>query len=197
VLGKHLVVSEEVEQMLVGDAEVLFFISLLVVDNEVVEKNLVEVVEVLLDADPGPLLRGLLVLIEAQLLGVLCLQNTPELLEGEAAQRRVCVSFLCLQLLLLKGLVYGICYLHVLFHPGVYGLDLNVLRLYVHLEVLCLYLVLFELVLLVLLVGVLPLEVKQPVCDCSVGQFDSRLEKTVSLAYPTSYSSYCLSWRCS
>lgn len=86
MLWQDLVVPQEVKQVLVGDAEVLLLVPLLAVHYEVVEEYLIEVIEVLFNADPYPLLGGLLVLAQTQLLGVLCLQNAPQLLEGKAAE---------------------------------------------------------------------------------------------------------------
>ena len=42
LFGKNLVVPQEVQQMLIGDTQIFLFISLLIVNNEIVEKYLID-----------------------------------------------------------------------------------------------------------------------------------------------------------
>jgi hypothetical protein len=121
-VGEDLIVAEEVEEVLVGYAEVFLLVALLAVDDEVIEEDLVEVVEVLFEADPDALLGRFLVIVEAQFLCVVALEDAPKLLEGVAAKGGVGVPLLGLQLLLLQALVYAFRYPHVLLHPPVYAL---------------------------------------------------------------------------
>ena len=56
LFGKNLVISQEVKQMLIGDTQIFLFISLLVVNNEIVEKYLIEFIEIFFKANPDLLL---------------------------------------------------------------------------------------------------------------------------------------------
>ena len=76
-VGKDLVVSKEVQDMLIGDRKILLLIALLILYDKVVEEDLVQFIEILFYSDPDPLFCGLLVIVEVELLPVLLLDNDP------------------------------------------------------------------------------------------------------------------------
>ena len=54
-VGKDLIISEEVQDMLVGDRKIFFLIALLILYNEVIEEDFVQFVEVFFYGYPYPL----------------------------------------------------------------------------------------------------------------------------------------------
>lgn len=75
--GKNLVISKEVQYVLIGDRKILLLIALLILYDEVVKEDFVQFVEVLFYGDSYPLLCGLLIVMEVELLPVLLLDNCP------------------------------------------------------------------------------------------------------------------------
>ena len=145
------------KKMLVCDAEVFLFISLLIVDYKVVKKYLVEFIEIFFQANSDLLLSWLLIIIQTKFSRMLWFNDGPELFKSKAAKRRISISFLCLQFFLLQTFVNAVCYLHVLLYPTIYSLCRNVLWLNTHLKILGLYLIIFKLMLLVIISRVLSL----------------------------------------
>lgn len=60
-LGENLIVSQKVKHMLIGNTELLLLFLLLVLNDEVIKKYLVEFIEMLLNRYFDPLLRRFLI----------------------------------------------------------------------------------------------------------------------------------------
>lgn len=76
-VGKDLIISKEVQDMLICDRKILLLIALLILYDEVVEEDFVQFVEILLYGDPYPLFCGLFIVMEVELLPVLLLDDCP------------------------------------------------------------------------------------------------------------------------
>lgn len=102
--------------ILVGDHQLLLLLLLLVVHNKVVEKDLVQLGQVLLKYNLHPLDRGRLILRQRQLLLVVGFYDGPQLLECVAAESGVAALLLGLLLLLLQRLSQVLVDAHVLLY---------------------------------------------------------------------------------
>lgn len=112
-VAEHLVISQEMHDILVNHSEFLLLVFLLVLENKVVKENLVQPINILLNQKLNPLNCRFLIFAKTDLLSIKFLNDFPKLLERVAAQRRWSITFFGLKLFLLKGFRNVFIDLHV------------------------------------------------------------------------------------
>lgn len=148
------------QNVLIGNRQILFFITLLILHDKVVKEDLVQFIKGFLQRNAYSLLCRLLVVGKIQFLSIVVLNNIPQLFKGKAAKRRICISFLSLQFFLLQIFINIFRDTHILLDHLIYYVLRNVFWLYSNLKILTFQLIILQLVLTIIFISEFSLQIK-------------------------------------